>query len=121
MGTLRNLLGSATIAGVSGILARAQLAVFHQTRTADVAARRNDSVMGVPVLAYAAAAVPATMDGAGPWRTLWTIGHSTHTLEAFVALLRHHGIEGVVDVRAFPGSRRHPPHRDGGDACSSSS
>jgi len=23
-------------------------------------------------------------------------------------LLRHHGIEGVVDVRAFPGSRRHP-------------
>jgi len=42
VGTLRNLLGSATIAGVSGILARAQLAVFHQTRTADVAARRND-------------------------------------------------------------------------------
>jgi len=34
--------GSATVAGVSGILARAQLAVFHQTRTADVAARRND-------------------------------------------------------------------------------
>ena len=42
MGTLRNLLGSATIAGDSGILARAQLAAFHQTRTADVTARRND-------------------------------------------------------------------------------
>ena len=40
--------------------------------------------------------------------TIWTIGHSTHTLDAFTALLRHHGIEGVVDVRAFPGSRRHP-------------
>ena len=42
VGTLRNLLGSATIAGVSSILARAQLAVFHQARTAHVAARRDD-------------------------------------------------------------------------------
>ncbi len=25
-----------------------------------------------------------------------------------MALLRHHGVEGVVDVRAFPGSRRYP-------------
>jgi uncharacterized protein (DUF488 family) len=41
-------------------------------------------------------------------RTIWTIGHSTRTLESFIALARHHGIEGFVDVRAFPGSRRHP-------------
>ena len=39
---------------------------------------------------------------------LWTIGHSTRSLEAFVELLRAHGIERLVDVRRFPRSRRHP-------------
>ncbi|MES2821097.1 MAG: DUF488 domain-containing protein [Pseudomonadota bacterium] len=39
---------------------------------------------------------------------VWTIGHSTHSLEAFVALLRAYAIEGIVDVRRFPGSRRYP-------------
>jgi uncharacterized protein (DUF488 family) len=37
-----------------------------------------------------------------------TIGHSTRSLEALVALLMAHGVERVVDVRRFPGSRRHP-------------
>jgi len=37
-----------------------------------------------------------------------TIGHSTRTAEALVALLRAHGVEVVADVRRFPGSRRHP-------------
>ena len=41
-------------------------------------------------------------------RTLYTIGHSTRTIEQFVALLREHGVELLVDVRRFPGSRRHP-------------
>jgi len=40
--------------------------------------------------------------------TLFTIGHSTRTLEELVALLRGGGVELVVDVRRFPGSRRHP-------------
>ena len=44
-------------------------------------------------------------------RTIWTMGHSTHTLEAFVALLRQHGITAAVDVRAFPGSRVIPTSR----------
>jgi uncharacterized protein (DUF488 family) len=39
---------------------------------------------------------------------VWTIGHSTRSLEAFVALLHAHGIERLVDVRRFPRSRRHP-------------
>jgi uncharacterized protein (DUF488 family) len=39
---------------------------------------------------------------------IWTIGHSTRTLEAFVAVLHAHAIEAVVDVRRFPGSRRLP-------------
>lgn len=39
---------------------------------------------------------------------IWTIGHSTRPAEEFLALLKAHGIARVVDVRAFPGSRRHP-------------
>jgi uncharacterized protein (DUF488 family) len=37
-----------------------------------------------------------------------TIGHSTRTAEAFLDLLHEHGIRRLVDVRRFPGSRRHP-------------
>ena len=40
--------------------------------------------------------------------TVWTIGHSTRTIEAVVAVLAAHDIEAVVDVRRFPGSRRLP-------------
>jgi uncharacterized protein (DUF488 family) len=41
-------------------------------------------------------------------RAAFTIGHSTHPLDAFVALLRGAGIAGVADVRRWPRSRRHP-------------
>jgi uncharacterized protein (DUF488 family) len=41
---------------------------------------------------------------------LWTIGHSTRTLERFLAILGVHGIETLVDVRRFPASRRHPQY-----------
>jgi uncharacterized protein (DUF488 family) len=37
-----------------------------------------------------------------------TIGHSTRTAEAFVELLREHGIALLADVRRYPASRRHP-------------
>ena len=40
--------------------------------------------------------------------SIWTIGHSTRTIEEFVGLLRHYQIEILVDVRHFPGSRRLP-------------
>jgi uncharacterized protein (DUF488 family) len=40
--------------------------------------------------------------------TVFTIGHSTRTIEDFLALLREAQIECVVDVRRFPMSRRHP-------------
>ena len=43
----------------------------------------------------------------------FTIGHSTHAPEAFLALLAAHGVERVCDVRAFPRSRR-LPHFDSG-------
>lgn len=39
---------------------------------------------------------------------LFTIGHSTHTLEHFLELLARHGIESLADIRRFPGSRKHP-------------
>ena len=42
-------------------------------------------------------------DDAAP--TLYTIGHSNHTAEAFLGLLRRHGIARVVDVRSRPHSR----------------
>lgn len=40
--------------------------------------------------------------------TIHTIGHGNRSIEAFVALLQQAGIERLVDVRAFPASRRHP-------------
>ena len=44
---------------------------------------------------------------------LLTIGHSNHPLEWFLALLAQHGVEALVDIRRFPGSRKHPHfHRD---------
>lgn len=39
---------------------------------------------------------------------VWTVGHSTHALDAFVALLAAQGIEQVADIRTVPRSRRHP-------------
>ena len=39
---------------------------------------------------------------------VFTIGHSTRTAGEFLALLRENGIRLLVDVRRFPGSRRHP-------------
>ena len=40
--------------------------------------------------------------------TLYTIGHSTRTLDELVSALQAHGIETLVDIRAFPMSRRLP-------------
>lgn len=37
-----------------------------------------------------------------------TIGHSTHPIERFVALLKAGGVERLVDVRSMPWSRRWP-------------
>ncbi|HME59928.1 MAG TPA: DUF488 domain-containing protein [Candidatus Binatia bacterium] len=43
-----------------------------------------------------------------PKRTLHTIGHSTRTLEDFIALLKAHSIDLLVDVRRWPASRHCP-------------
>ncbi|HVL67314.1 MAG TPA: DUF488 domain-containing protein [Vicinamibacterales bacterium] len=40
--------------------------------------------------------------------TVYTIGHSTHTADAFLELLQAHGIRQLADVRLIPKSSRHP-------------
>jgi uncharacterized protein (DUF488 family) len=40
--------------------------------------------------------------------TLYTIGHSTRTLDELVSALKAHDIETLMDIRAFPMSRRLP-------------
>ena len=40
--------------------------------------------------------------------TIYTIGHSTRSIAAFLSLLERSRVERLIDVRAFPGSRRHP-------------
>jgi uncharacterized protein (DUF488 family) len=39
---------------------------------------------------------------------VWTIGHGTRTSDELVATLQEAGVETLVDVRRFPGSRRNP-------------
>jgi len=41
-------------------------------------------------------------------RSLWTIGHSTRSIDEFLELLRSFRIACLVDVRSYPGSRRYP-------------
>jgi uncharacterized protein (DUF488 family) len=40
--------------------------------------------------------------------TIYTIGHSTRSLDDFIALLKAHGVAQLADVRSVPRSRRHP-------------
>ena len=40
--------------------------------------------------------------------TLFTIGHSTRSLDELVEALRAHGVQRLVDIRSFPTSRRLP-------------
>ena len=42
--------------------------------------------------------------------TIYTIGHSTRSIEEFNDLLRAYAIELLVDVRTIPGSRRNPQY-----------
>src|SRR5262245_51723499 len=42
-------------------------------------------------------------------RSIFTIGHSNHPLDTFLALLTQHGIDVLADVRSAPFSR-YVPH-----------
>ena len=39
---------------------------------------------------------------------IWTIGHSTRTIDDFISLLKENEIKLLADVRAWPGSKRYP-------------
>ena len=40
--------------------------------------------------------------------TFYTVGHSTRSMDELIEVLRAHGIQTLVDIRAFPVSRRLP-------------
>ena len=42
--------------------------------------------------------------------TVYTVGHSTRTLEQFVELIRGFGVDTVVDIRTVPRSRTNPQY-----------
>jgi uncharacterized protein (DUF488 family) len=44
---------------------------------------------------------------------VFTIGHGVRPLEELIETLREAGVETLVDVRRFPGSRRNPQFNDG--------
>jgi uncharacterized protein (DUF488 family) len=39
---------------------------------------------------------------------IWTIGHSTRSIEDFISLLKKNEIKLLADVRCWPGSKRYP-------------
>lgn len=41
-------------------------------------------------------------------KSIFTIGHSTHSLEEFIEMLRANDIKTLIDVRRYPGSRKFP-------------
>lgn len=41
-------------------------------------------------------------------KQIFTIGHSTRSMEAFLSLIKAHGIDSVIDIRTIPKSRHCP-------------
>ncbi len=39
---------------------------------------------------------------------IFTLGHSNHPFNRFLGLLSQHQVEGLVDIRRFPSSRKYP-------------
>jgi len=46
--------------------------------------------------------------------TVYTVGHSTRTIEDFITLMKTYEIETVVDVRKIAGSRHNPQYGEDG-------
>jgi uncharacterized protein (DUF488 family) len=51
------------------------------------------------------------MEKGGKFMKIYTIGHSNHSKEYFLDMLRDADINYVADIRAFPGSRKHPQYK----------
>ncbi|HAF12721.1 MAG TPA: hypothetical protein DHU55_07335 [Blastocatellia bacterium] len=44
----------------------------------------------------------------GSATAIWTVGHSTRSIDEFKRILLTNDIKALVDVRSYPGSRRYP-------------
>jgi uncharacterized protein (DUF488 family) len=55
---------------------------------------------------------PPPQEAHWPEDVIFTLGHSTLPIEAFLALLRAYGIERLVDIRTIPRSRHNPQFND---------
>jgi uncharacterized protein (DUF488 family) len=53
-----------------------------------------------------AAKKPRKIESAAP--VIFTVGHSTRTIDEFIALLKAHQVSRLVDVRTIPRSRHNP-------------
>jgi uncharacterized protein (DUF488 family) len=74
-------------------------------------AERDDDMAGAKAqeeLALAPGQHRGDEPGRGGGPLVVTLGHSTRTLDEFLALLKEHEVRVLADVRAFPRSRRHP-------------
>jgi uncharacterized protein (DUF488 family) len=47
---------------------------------------------------------------AGGTVTVWTVGHGARPVAGFLAVVRAAAVEVLVDIRRYPGSRRHPQY-----------
>lgn len=62
----------------------------------------------VPGSGSAKVSRPARRKTVQPPARVFTIGHSTRSIEDFIRILQGHGVEHVVDVRTIPRSRHNP-------------
>lgn len=66
--------------------------------------RHKDAVMAKKKQAKVSTTIPI----GDAERIVWTVGHSTRLIEAFLEVLAAGNIELLADVRRYPGSRRYP-------------
>jgi uncharacterized protein (DUF488 family) len=52
--------------------------------------------------------LPNMIEETGHEKIVWTVGHSTRSIDEFIALLKSFEIECVADIRSLPGSNRFP-------------
>ncbi len=84
-----------------------------------MAGRKTQTMSQTPVSATAdskgevaprEATPPGTGLAGGAARVVYTIGHSTHPIEEFIAMLKGHEVGLLVDVRTVPRSRHNPQY-----------
>jgi hypothetical protein len=90
--------------------------IARETATSVLVQRLDGKQFGAighgPIVGYTGAsnklAAAVTPRGYDQAVEIWTIGHSTLPIESFLDALTTNAIALLVDVRRFPGSRRHP-------------